>query len=366
MTKTRMADNQTADGLLGRVLRHEVDVSSLLAYCAALDPAPLQRFLQLPDPIVDPQVEVQYGRGSRLDVVLNGAQGPQAVLEVKVSATAHGDQFTRYDAYAQETGARRFLVDLELPGTPCPEGWSRFKLADIFGCWEQSSNTTARTFAARIAHVFRTWTDQTRGTFLEMDPAILTVVTRSVATTLMAGGLETVAAATSAGQPALLAREPHPSGLEDAYLGVNVRCQDKTDSARTWLLRAGVHVDAGNDVAAARSTAHQLASAIEPALTLAALQAAFDSTRPDLALAISGDRPLKSPRNRDAAIERWLAAVSDSGLGRAPRHPIYHHDQGRRLAAQFSLDVGTLTGDGLAEVIRTTMAHLSHSASAEI
>lgn len=36
---TKMTTNLTADRLLGQVLRREVDVSALLAYCVALDPA---------------------------------------------------------------------------------------------------------------------------------------------------------------------------------------------------------------------------------------------------------------------------------------------------------------------------------------
>lgn len=358
-----MTTNLTADRLLGRVLRREVDVSSLLAYCATLDPSPLQRLLQLLDPIADARVEVQHGQHSRLDVVLDRPDGtPQAVLELKVSATEHGDQLARYDEYADTHRARKFLVDLELPGTRCPDGWTRLNLADAFGCWEESNDARARGLAAPIADLFRSWARQAHGPFQDMDPAMVTVVTRSVSSRLTTGGLETSSTTTSAGQPSLVALEAHPSGIEGAFLCVAVRCQDKTESARPWLLRPGVHVSAGHDVAAARTTAHRLTSEIEPALDLGALRATLSTVRPELSAAISGDRPLKSRRGRDAAIEAWLAAASDPDTLTVPRHPVYHHDRGRRLAAQFTLDLPALTGADLADVIRITMDHLTEAA----
>ena len=360
----KVTTNLTADRFLGRVLRREVDVSALLAYCVALDPAPLQELLQLPESIIDTRVEVQHGRGSRLDIVLDGPAGPQAVLELKVSAAEHGDQLSRYDEYARKHGARRFLVDLELPDTLCPEGWTRLNLADAFGCWEQSNDATARAFATPIADVFHSWTAQARGPFRDLDPAMVTVVTRSIAARLTADGLETFASKTSAGLPALVAFEPHPSGLENAYLCVTLRCQDKDDSTMAWILRPGVHVDTGDDVAAARTTAHQLASELEPALGPTSLTAHVATTRPELSTAISGDRPLKSPRDRDSVIASWLAAVAAPGTQRLPKHPVFHHDWGRRLAAKYTLDISGLTADDLADVIRATMNHLTNAAVA--
>lgn len=360
-----MTSYPAAEQLLGRVLGREVDVSALLAYCATLDPIPLQRHIGLPEPIVGARVEVPYGARSRLDVVLDGPTGAQAVLELKVSATEHGDQLARYDEFAQERGAQRFIADLELPGTRVPVGWTRLNLADVFGCWEQSAEPTARTFATRVAEVFRTWTKQAQGPFSTMDPAIITVVARAVAATLTADGIETDAVKTSAGQPCLVAFKPHPSGHPDAFLSVEVRCQDKTESSRPWLLRMGVHVDAGDDITAARSTAHRLATQLEPALELDAVRSQFTPDLPELAAAIDGDHPLKSPRERYTEIARWLVAASDPETRRLPRHPVFHHDWGRRLAAQFTLDVPSLTADDVADIIRLSMAHLTTAASVE-
>lgn len=347
---------------LGRVLRSEVDVSSLLAYCASVDPVPLQRVLELSEPITGVRVEVQYGKRSRLDVVLDGEEHPQAVLELKVSATEHGDQLARYDEFAVEHGARKFLVDLELPGTRVPDGWTRLNLADVFGCWEHSSNLTAQAFAGAIADVFRTWTAQVRGPFRDIEAAMLTVVLRSLANDLTSSGIHTISSTTSAGQPCLVAFVPHPSGTEHAYLSIDIRCQDKKNTMSPWLLRPGVHVDKGTDVAAARRLAHQLASELEPALALDLLSSELHTYRPGLGAAIGGERILKSPRDRVAAIERWLSTVSDPDVQRTPKHPVYHHDWGRRLAAQFTLDVPTLVPDDLSDIVRATMEHLVRSA----
>lgn len=196
-----------------------------------------------------------------------------------------------------------------------------------------------------------------------MDPAIIAVVTRSIASRLSTGGLDVSSTTTSAGQPSLVAFEAHPSGLEDAYLCVDVRCQNKRDGARSWLLRSGVHVNAGDDVAAARLAAHRLASELEPTLDLGSLRASIAAAHPELSASVTGDRPLKSPRNRDAAIASWLAAASDPTARGLPRHPVYHHDGGRRLAAQFTLDVPELTAEDLADVIRATMGHLVDAAA---
>ncbi|MCZ2264891.1 hypothetical protein IRJ14_20165 [Isoptericola sp. QY 916] len=213
--------------------------------------------------------------------------------------------------------------------------------------------------------LFRTWTKQTQGPFSAMDPAIVTVVARAVAATLTADGIETDAAKTSAGQPCLVAFKPHPSGHQDAFLCVDVRCQDKTESSRPWLLRMGVHVGAGDDITAARSTAHRLATQLEPALDLDAIRSQLATDHAKLARSIGGERPLKSPRDRDAEIARWLDIASDPDARRLPRHPVFHHDWGRRLAAQFTLDVAGLTADDVAEIIRASMAHLAAAASAE-
>lgn len=348
--------------LLGRVLTREVDTASLLGFVASRDPEPLRRLLGLHEPIQDVRVEVPFGKRSRLDVVLYGTNAPIAALEVKVSATEHGDQLVRYQEFASQHGAATFLIDLELAGTTAPPGWTRLSLVEAFGCWSDSVDATARVFSTAITDVFREWTRQATGPLSSMSAAMHPVVMRSTAAHLTSGHRRAFADATNAGQPALVAYAPHPSGFEGAHLCVNIRCQDKNDPAKPWVYRVGIHVDRGTDRAAARHTAHQLATELEPSLTLARLQSALaQTTTKPLGSALSGAKPTKRPRDRENRLRSWLAEVDAAGNGRVSRHPVFHHDDGRRLTAQFYLSPGLVTGADLRELILATLSYLTRS-----
>ena len=171
----------TAHHFLGRVLIHEVDTASLLAFVARRDPEPLCRILRLREPIREVRVEVPFGKRNRLDLVVYGEGGhPTAVLEVKVAATEHGDQLTRYQEFADQHGAAMFLIDLELPGSKVPPGWTRFSLAEVFECWADSLDDTARVFSTAIAEVFRGWQEQGVGSLAGISAAMYPVVMRSM------------------------------------------------------------------------------------------------------------------------------------------------------------------------------------------
>lgn len=197
--------------LLGRALRSEVDVASLLGFLASRDPARLQHFLGLSEPILDVEVEVQAGK-SRLDVVLDGRGGPIAVLELNVSATEHGDQLARYEAFASRHRAAKYLVDLELPGSAAPAGWTQVGLAELFDCWDSSADATTKAFGAAIANVFRQWQKQASGPLASIDPVMLPVVSRAECAALRNERFIAHAMGTSARQPSLVVFTPHPSG----------------------------------------------------------------------------------------------------------------------------------------------------------
>lgn len=357
----------TAHHFLGRVLIHEVDTASLLAFVARRDPEPLCRILRLREPIREVRVEVPFGKRNRLDLVVYGEGGhPTAVLEVKVAATEHGDQLTRYQEFADQHGAAMFLIDLELPGSKVPPGWTRFSLAEVFECWADSLDDTARVFSTAIAEVFRGWQEQGVGSLAGISAAMYPVVMRSIATGLASDGRRAFASATSAGQPALVAYAPHPSGIEGAHLCVNLRCQDKSQSDKSWVYRIGVHVDKGHDRADARRTAHRLAAELEPALNLADLTTALEAiTNKPLGSTLSGANPMKQPRNREDRLRNWLTEVDAAGNGRVGRHPVFHHDDGRRLTAQFYLGPELVTGADLRELLDSTLRYLARACQGE-
>lgn len=349
--------------LLGRVLRSEVDVSSLLGYLISLDASPITVLLNLDRKISDVRVEVPYTRSSRMDVVLYDSVGPIAVLELKVSADEHGGQLDRYQQFAHEHGARCYMVDLEGGDSASRERWEHIDLADAFACFACSSNATASEFGSAIAAVLQQWQVQMVGAFERMDSAVVPVVLRQVRKRLQDEGYETYAGTTAAGQPELTAFQPHPGGHDRAFLCVDLRCQDKSVSTTKWLFRVGVQVDRGEDLADDRKRAHDLATQLAPALTLADLRASLTrAVGPEVAAAVEGTNPLKSPKSAADSVQRWLEAVKAAGEDSGPRHhPIFHHDWGRRLAAQFTLEPSQVTPDSLVELVKATLGYLNNA-----
>lgn len=299
-----------------------------------------------------------------MDVVLYGNDGPIAVLELKVSADEHGYQLKRYQQFAHEHGARCYMVDLEGSNSVQRERWEHIDLVDAFACFASSPNVTAREFGSAIAAVLQQWQTQMAGAIARMDSAVVPIVLRQVRKRLQDEGYETYAGTTAAGQPMLTAFQPHPSGQDRAFLCVDLRCQDKSAPTTEWLFRVGVQVDRGEHLADDRKVAHDLATRLAPALTLADLRASLaHAVGTEIAAAVEGTNPLKSPKKAADSVQRWLEAVDAAGDGSGPRHhPIFHNDWGRRLAAQFTLDPSRITPDSLIELVTATLGYLNHAA----
>jgi hypothetical protein len=81
---------------LARILSHEVNVADLLGYLVELDPDPLLAALGLQADEPGMRQEVRKGRRTRVDALVTDAGRPIALLELKVGAAQHGDQFARY------------------------------------------------------------------------------------------------------------------------------------------------------------------------------------------------------------------------------------------------------------------------------
>lgn len=351
--------------LLGRVLRNEVDAAALLGYLISTDAQPISRLLALDDEIRNVRVEVPYTRSSRMDLVLDGRDGPIAVLELTISAAEHGNQLERYEQFAHEYGARCYMVDLEGSDATQERGWEHVSLVDAFACFFGSSDVTAREFGLAIAAVMHRWQVQMAGVLAQMDSAIVPVVLRQVQRRLQADGYVSYAGTTSAGQPELTVFKPRPGGDDRAFLCVDLRCQDKNSPATQWLFRVGVQVDRGRDLADDRTLAHDLATQLAPSLTLIDLQKSVAHiVGSDVAAAIHGQTPLKSPKQLADSVQRWLGAVRAAGQGPGPRyHPVFHNDWGRRLAAQFTIDPSRVSPDTLVELMKATLGHLDDAAN---
>lgn len=144
---------------LTRLLRTEDDWSDLLCFLAELDSEPLRSALRLgPGAItVQREARVKAHSGSlagRADFVIRLDGTTRAVMEMKLGAGAHGEQFASYDAWADAEGvptADRYLVGPNRD--PIPDGpstWShRLTIAELLGGWGGSGDDLARLLSGR-------------------------------------------------------------------------------------------------------------------------------------------------------------------------------------------------------------------------
>lgn len=82
---------------LGRLLNNEEEVSDFIAFLGGLDPQPLKAALGIDatDPVLRREEKLRSDLG-RSDLILRDGTIPRALIEIKVAATEHGDQFSRY------------------------------------------------------------------------------------------------------------------------------------------------------------------------------------------------------------------------------------------------------------------------------
>lgn len=144
---------------LTRLLRTEDDWSDSLCFLAELDPEPLRSALRMAQGTITVrrEVRVKTGRGTptgRVDfvVLLDGVA--RALMEMKLGAGAHGEQFAAYNAWAEAEGipaADRHLVGPNAdPISDGPRTWSRrLTFGSLLDSWNSSSDDLARQLAAR-------------------------------------------------------------------------------------------------------------------------------------------------------------------------------------------------------------------------
>jgi hypothetical protein len=153
---------------LTRLLHTEGNWADLVTYLAERDLEPLRATLDLPHgpPLrVDREQHIVTSRQARrqgsADIVVWVADEPAALLEVKLAASAHGDQFDAYDAWAETVGLppeRRYVVGPNadpIPGEP--SAWSReHTIGSLLDAWAQrSQDQLARLLALEAAKEFR-------------------------------------------------------------------------------------------------------------------------------------------------------------------------------------------------------------------
>ncbi|MFE7191346.1 hypothetical protein [Kitasatospora sp. NPDC057541] len=149
---------------LTRLLRTEDDWSNLLCFLAELDPEPLRSALLLAPGRVTVwrEASVNAGRGApagRADFIVLLDDIESRVMEVKLGAGAHGDQFAAYDAWAEVKGipiSARYLVGPNADPIPNePSHWSRqLTLPGLLASWNRSTDDLARLLSVRALQQF--------------------------------------------------------------------------------------------------------------------------------------------------------------------------------------------------------------------
>ncbi|GAA2845600.1 hypothetical protein Acy02nite_47120 [Actinoplanes cyaneus] len=331
-------------GALGRLMAQENTASDLLAYLVELDPIPLAEVLSLPAGEYTALREARAGgRRSRLDLLVCrvGTAEPVAILELKGASGEHGDQLERYAEWAANLAEAPRLMYCTLDGGTTgapPAPWQPLSLIDLFGAWQSSAHPHAAWLAGEMTSLLQQWDRQADGLIGSATGwYIPDLITRRIAAAL---GDEAEALRTKAGNPMLLAYRRHP-GHNDAWLGVDLRCEGRDRPERPWLFRPYIEVSFNDPTPQAQTTARHLAVDLHHAMTLDTIQRVV----------------------KNSAV---LTANKHGGLmGFRDFAPVFYHDKQVRLATQFKLDVCYVDRHQVADMIRAVMDHLD-SVAAEL
>jgi hypothetical protein len=373
-----------ASQALARLLSRENRVSDLIAFLAGLDSESFLAALGLPLQEVRVKREDLLGKRETgtADLVVRGESGPIALLEIKVSAAQHGNQFERYDNWArvQATEPKCYLVALDGEALSPPLGWAVEPLPRLFRCWRDSRNPHAAWLGSAAAAVLEGWVTQADGRLGNATGSVVgDLIARRIAVGLAAHGdlgmgLEIYPTTTfGAGAAMVLAHLPFPDPSREpgTWLCADFRSKARDRPGAPWQLRLGIEVEINDHVTAAqaRTTAHDLAMSIREALTCTAVrQALRQAAETELATAL---RPRPSSSDRlgtldEATLKEWRADVqtrTDSG------HPLLVHDnihqkkyRGYRLASLIEIDVSDLHSRQLTTLVRIALTHIEEHA----
>ena len=367
---------------LKRLLRGEEQVSDLIAMLVDLDPEPLARVLGLDDaPVSVVREELVRAPGrkksGRVDLLVKNSGGSVvALLELKVGAGQHGDQYAAYDAWAKERGLadRCWLVSLAGGALDAPTGWKTdLPLSQLVGAWRDSTHAHAAWLGGAAADVLGDWErqlDQRLG--LADDPIVAALLVKRLKADLQQNPLLQRKGAelwrgmrTNGGAPMLLVWVPVPGHEElvDVATTLDLRAERTELQPRNWVLRLGVQVFSTEDRtrAAARALAHDTAVLVADRLTRTAFVESLPpgSARLAAALGTRGggwwDGLAGEPTPEALATWRRIAVSGE----RPGAHPLLFHDGGLRLASQLPLDASNLDRHDMRRLLEHAHVHLS-------
>lgn len=365
-------DGQPGLEPLARILSHEVNVADLLCYLIELDPKPLLTALKLRAEVPGVRQEVRRGRRTRVDLLVTDDDQPIALLELKVGAAQHGDQFARYSAVASELGGIPcHLIALDAFTADIPTDWGDHLLQDLLGRWGNSTVEPARVVAGELERAAHGLLQQAAGPLSRAGRTAVAVAVRHIDHGVRQlvpefaplGG----PARTGGGQPMVVYWLPHPRRESDReWLCVDLR----SESARTspWKLRLGVEVGKDEEgTTSAESRAHDLAMELREGLRTSAFNEALTADgHGHLAQALSSRHDGFRRRPDGAALARPASTPGEQDASETRRrsaHPLFHHDYGRRLTTVSHLDCTALTAPELAALVAYALRYLHTSAT---
>jgi hypothetical protein len=337
-------------GGLERLLSGEDQVSDLVAFLAQLDHVPLARLLELGDASLTVTREKFFtdsdtGEEGRLDLLVLDQQSkqPRALLEVKIGAGQHGEQYGLYGKWALERGIAEhcWLAALAGVDTDVPPAWRTLRLSELVGAWLESSHPHAAWLSACAANVIARREAQFDGLLGEADDIVVAdlVVKKLKADLSRDPYFERIGAelwpgmrTMGGGTPMVMVSVPLPNrdGATDVAMTLDLRGGTKDVRPRRWILRLGVEVEvtAERPRSAARALAHDLAIPVAHKLT----RTAFIASLPAGAERLLNALPVGSRGWRDglkgapgaARLDEWREAASAGG--EPGGHPLLFHD----------------------------------------
>lgn len=315
---------------------------------------------------------------NRADLLLLGASGEKAIIEIKVGHVFDAAQQQRYE---QLEGANALYLaalnmDEQRLTNAMTDRWRFLSLTELFEAWLQTEDDVARVFAEQVSSVFRMWDANMRAVFqacenTEVRPlssirekSLARVVSRRIAIDLRERGrLAYAGIARGGGVPVVQARTPIHEKLEGQCFIAEVRWRQDHPLGE---LRFGIdfvprpgHMEDEK----LRRTAHNLAVSMEEELEFDALHDYLQDVEPHLASSLARRRRTRPEARGDweKVIQQGLENIPrENGKKLSRRHvrPVFYGDGTLRFQAMTNLDFTKIDAREVIELLDLTLVYL--------
>lgn len=356
---------------LGRLLKHEENLSNLIAFMVDVDPSPFAMFLGLPSGVglkVSREQKLP-GKLGRLDLLAKQDGMPIAVLELKTMAGIHGDQLKNYETWADNQAGQGvdppalYLVELNQFSYHDADRWIRSTISQLLDAWVSDSDSPVQWLAAQMNFVIDGWVAELSGPLgRATSPVVAAFAVKSCSESLFAdmgphglrerGLVRDESFKDLPGKPSAFHFLPYPNASRQEWLSLDIRSGNRDDAGKYWNFRLGVEVDWNpteaetgfRTVIAAADRALNLAEQLKEPLALSSFKAALEA---------------------DENPELRALAATFSSTGRHdgfPNGKFATDLQGRRRSTIFKLDVNRVSAVQLTLLMEFALGYLLSSA----